>query len=130
MHAHDVVAGQATPSASTVAPARTSRHAPSTPVRVSDPARPWAGRVRARRCRAGTVGGGLGPVRSALPVRLGSHRRIAAVVDAGGGVWALGQLRGRASAGSGAVAEDVFVGGVALGAGRSIHPRRDEMKKT
>ncbi|KAJ7894350.1 hypothetical protein B0H13DRAFT_2036472 [Mycena leptocephala] len=38
-----------------------------------------------------------------------------------GSVRALGRLWGRA---------DVFVGGVALGAGRSIHPRRDETKKT
>jgi hypothetical protein len=47
-----------------------------------------------------------------------------------GSVQALGRLRGRAGAGGGAAAEDVFVGSVALGAGRSIYPRRDEMKKT
>jgi hypothetical protein len=51
-------------------------------------------------------------------------------VDLGGGVGTLGWLRGRAGAGSGAAAEDVFVG-VALGAGRlagaqrSIYPRQE-----
>ncbi|KAJ7894345.1 hypothetical protein B0H13DRAFT_2276489 [Mycena leptocephala] len=47
-----------------------------------------------------------------------------------GGVRDLGRLWGRAGAGGGAAAEDVVVGSVALGAGRSIYPRRDEMKKT
>ncbi|KAJ7910185.1 hypothetical protein B0H13DRAFT_2488205 [Mycena leptocephala] len=54
-------------------PARASQPAPDTPVQVSDPARPWVGRARARGCRAGTKGGGLGPICSALPVRLGSR---------------------------------------------------------
>ncbi|KAJ7847520.1 hypothetical protein B0H13DRAFT_2091824, partial [Mycena leptocephala] len=68
-------------------PAGTSWPAPGTPVRESDPAHPWAGRGRARGRRAGTAGGGSGPVCSALPVRLGIRRseaHTAAVVDAGG----------------------------------------------
>ncbi|KAJ7872101.1 hypothetical protein B0H13DRAFT_2059577, partial [Mycena leptocephala] len=46
-----------------------------------------------------------------------------------GGVRALGPLWGQAGVGGRAEVEYVFVGSVALGAGRSIHPRRDETKK-
>ncbi|KAJ7850541.1 hypothetical protein B0H13DRAFT_2086947, partial [Mycena leptocephala] len=41
-----------------------------------------------------------------------------------GGVRALGRLRGRAGAGGGAAAEYVFVGGMALGAGRLAGAQR------
>jgi hypothetical protein len=65
------------------APAGTSRPARGTSVRVSDPARPWVGRERAQGCRAGTAGGDLAPVCSALPVHLGS-RCIGVHIAAGG----------------------------------------------
>ncbi|KAJ7912771.1 hypothetical protein B0H13DRAFT_1874487 [Mycena leptocephala] len=119
-------------SAFIAAPAGTSQPAPA-----SDPARPWAGQGRVRGHLAGTVGRGSVPICSALPVCLGIRRgRIAAHTAAGGGVWALGRLWGRAGAGGEVAADDVFVGGVAFGAGhlagaqRSIHPRQDERSKT
>ncbi|KAJ7906067.1 hypothetical protein B0H13DRAFT_2507923, partial [Mycena leptocephala] len=80
------------------------------------------------------------------PVRRRRRRRALVLIRVGvvslwiwiwvSGIRALGRLRGRAGAGGGAAAEDVFVGGVALGAGwlvgtqRTIHPRQDERSKT
>jgi hypothetical protein len=147
-HANAAVAAQATPSTSAAAAlAGASQPAPDRRAQASNPVRSWAGRERGRGRRAGAAGGDSGPVCSALLVRLGSLRigaHTAAVVDAGadeggmparagagiesggvvslwiwvGGVRALGLLCGWAGAGSGAAAKDVFVGGVALGAGR------------
>ncbi|KAJ7826741.1 hypothetical protein B0H13DRAFT_2120481 [Mycena leptocephala] len=104
----NAVVGQATPSTSTAALA--------SPAGTSRPVRSWAGVARAWGHLAGTKGGGSAPVCSP-----------GAGIDSGGDDILADLDLGRRRRVFGAVAA---TGRMALGAGRSIHPRRDEMKKT
>ncbi|KAJ7894354.1 hypothetical protein B0H13DRAFT_2036481, partial [Mycena leptocephala] len=116
----NAVVGQATPSASTAAPA--------SPAGTSRPVRSWVGVARAWGRLAGTKGGGLVPVcwrvrRALVLIRVGVVSMWIWIWV--GGIRALGPLWGRAGAGGGTAAKDVD--GAALGA--AVDPSTEETRR-